>query len=58
MSVRQLHRFAVKGLGPDNLPSVSLQAGEAFPHDREWALLKTEHASKFDASAPAWCVVY
>lgn len=54
MSVRHLHRFAVKGLGPDSLPSVNLQAGEAFPHDREWALLKKEHEGKFDAEAPAW----
>ena len=54
MSIRHLHRFAVKGLGPDSLPSVSLQAGDAFPHDRAWALLKKEHQAKFDTRAPAW----
>jgi uncharacterized protein YcbX len=52
--VRSLHRFAVKGLGPDSLRSVVVGRGEAFPHDREWALLKSENSDKFDALAPEW----
>jgi len=49
-----LHRFAVKGLGPDSLRSVVVGRSEAFPHDREWALLKSENSDKFDALAPVW----
>ena len=37
-SVRALHRFAVKGLERDELPSVLLSANEGFPSDRRWAL--------------------
>ena len=37
-SVRALHRFAVKGLERDELPSVLLSANEGFPSDRLWAL--------------------
>ena len=51
---RSLHRFAVKGLGPDSLTRVHLEPGDAFPHDREWALLKVESRGKFSEEAPAW----
>ena len=36
--MRALHRFAVKGLERDELPSVLLSANEGFPSDRRWAL--------------------
>ena len=49
-----LHRFAVKGMGPDALSRVHLEPGDAFPHDREWALLKVESREKFSEQAPAW----
>ena len=40
--VQNIHRFAVKGLGRDELPSITLQSGGGLPHDREWALIFSE----------------
>lgn len=37
-TVRHLYRYPVKGLSPEPLPAVDLQAGQAFPRDREWAV--------------------
>lgn len=47
-----IHRFPVKGLGPDTLAAAALQPGQALPDDRRYAL--AHGASKFDAQAPAW----
>lgn len=33
-----IHRFPVKGFGPDILDRVELTAGQALPHDRAWAI--------------------
>ncbi|WP_203292820.1 MOSC domain-containing protein [Maricaulis parjimensis] len=33
-----IHRFPVKGFGPDILETVELTAGETLPHDRSWAI--------------------
>jgi len=33
LSLRSLHRFAVKGMSPDQLGFVRLSAGECFPHE-------------------------
>ena len=52
-SVRALHRFAVKGLERDELPSVLLSANEGFPSDRRWALHFDEE-KPFDAAQPEW----
>ena len=52
-SVRALHRFAVKGLERDELPSVLLSANEGFPSDRRWAL-RFDDAKPFDATQPEW----
>ena len=52
-SVRALHRFAVKGLERDELPSVLLRADEGFPSDRRWAL-RFDDAKPFDATQPEW----
>lgn len=55
LPTRSLHRFAVKGMGPDTLSRVHLEPGDAFPHDREWALLKVESRETFlREQAPAW----
>ena len=51
--VLALHRFAVKGLERDELPSVQLNAGEGFPSDRRWAL-HFDEAKQFDAEQPEW----
>ena len=48
-----MHRFAVKGLERDELPSVDLSAGEGFPSDRRWAL-QFQDAKQFDAKQPEW----
>lgn len=52
-SVRALHRFAVKGLERDELPSVLLSANEGFPSDRRWAL-HFDDAKPFDHAKPEW----
>lgn len=52
MNIASLHRYPVKGLSPEKLAFVQLAAGEGFPLDRKYALLRTEAA--FDPAAPAW----
>ena len=52
-SVRALHRFAVKGLERDELPSVLLSVNEGFPSDRRWAL-HFDDAKPFHATQPEW----
>ena len=55
MKVLALHRYAVKGLGPDRLERVVLdRPGAAFPDDRRFALLKTEHRAAFDPARSDW----
>jgi len=52
MRVDSLYRYPVKGLSPERLESVQVAAGEGFPLDRMYALLRTDAA--FDPAAPAW----
>jgi GntR family transcriptional regulator/MocR family aminotransferase len=52
MQIAGLYRYPVKGLSPERLPSVQIEAGACFPHDRQYALLRTQSA--FDAAAPVW----
>jgi GntR family transcriptional regulator/MocR family aminotransferase len=52
MNVVSLYRYPVKGLSPEPLDSVRIVAGQGFPLDRKYALLRTDAA--FDAQAPAW----
>ncbi|HVY07169.1 MAG TPA: MOSC domain-containing protein [Burkholderiales bacterium] len=52
MQIASLYRYPVKGLSPEKLASVPLAAGEGFPLDRKYALLRTDAA--FDAGSPAW----
>ena len=57
MRVTALDRYPVKGMGPSQLTSVSINsAGETFPDDRRFALLKKKRASKkeFDPQNPEW----
>ncbi len=37
-TITALYRYPVKGLSPEPLHSVPLQAGRGFPRDREWAV--------------------
>lgn len=54
--VLSLRRFAVKGLDYDRMDAVALARGEAFPHDRSWALLFASAADggAWDAQSPQW----
>jgi uncharacterized protein YcbX len=53
-TVLALHRFAVKGLWFDDLPSVDLAPGETFPDDRAWALIRGDKVGEFKSEDPAW----
>lgn len=52
MTVRDICRYPVKGLGADRLESVTLAENEALPFDRHWAIAHA--ASKIDPAAPQW----
>jgi uncharacterized protein YcbX len=47
-----LYRYPVKGLSPEPLPSVALQAGQTFPADRRYAI--ENGPSGFDPADPQW----
>src|SRR5271169_5635759 len=47
-----LYRYPVKGLSPQPLPRVGLDAGEMLPADRRYAI--ENGPSGFDPAAPAW----
>jgi uncharacterized protein len=50
--IASLYRYPVKGLSPEPLPSVALEAGQTFPADRRYAI--ENGPSGFDPQAPAW----
>jgi GntR family transcriptional regulator/MocR family aminotransferase len=52
MHIASLYRYPVKGLSPEPLDRVQVVAGQGFPLDRKYALLRTE--VPFDPAAPAW----
>ena len=45
-----IYRYPVKGLSPEALTSVRVEAGETLPFDRAWAI--ENGPSKFDPAAP------
>jgi uncharacterized protein len=47
-----LYRYPVKGLTPEPLPRVALQAGQTLPADRRYAI--ENGPSGFDPQAPQW----
>lgn len=47
-----LYRYPVKGLSPEPLPHVVLEAGKTLPADRRYAI--ENGPSGFDPKAPAW----
>lgn len=51
-TIRQIHRYPVKGLSAESLARVALAPGESVPGDRRFAL----HVGNqpFDPGAPAW----
>jgi uncharacterized protein YcbX len=50
--IASLYRYPVKGLSPEPLPSVALEAGQTFPADRRYAV--ENGPSGFDPEAPVW----
>ena len=52
ISIAEIYRYPVKGLGGIALDSVDLTVEEGFPSDRRWAMA---HASSgFDSANPSW----
>ena len=52
MRIEHLYRYPVKGLSAEALEEVEVQAGEALPWDRAFALAQGD--APFDPSAPVW----
>jgi GntR family transcriptional regulator/MocR family aminotransferase len=50
--VKGLYRYPVKGLSPQAAPSVTLSAGQPFPHDRIFALARP--GASIDPVEPKW----
>jgi uncharacterized protein len=50
--IASLYRYPVKGLTPEALPRVALQAGQTLPADRRYAV--ENGPSGFDPGAPEW----
>ncbi len=50
--IASLYRYPVKGLSPESLPRVVLEAGQTFPADRRYAI--ENGPSGFDPAAPEW----
>jgi len=48
--VAEIHRYPVKGLGPETLPSVRLEPGCEIPYDRHWGLMFQD--TEFDSATP------
>ena len=51
-TVRDIHRYPVKGLSPEALARIALTPGEGLPGDRRFALHVA--AEPFDPAAPTW----
>lgn len=52
ISIANIYRYPVKGLGGIELDEVSLSVEEGFPFDRRWAL--AHDSSAFDSANPSW----
>ena len=52
MKVEHLNRYPVKGLSPEPLTGVDVEAGGALPWDRAFALAQGD--APFDPNAPTW----
>jgi GntR family transcriptional regulator/MocR family aminotransferase len=50
--LRGLYCYPIKGLSPQPLPGVTLEAGKPFPHDRAFAFARP--GSPIDPNAPVW----
>ena len=50
--IQSIYRYPVKGLSPESLPRVRLEAGQTLPADRKYAI--ENGPSGFDPAAPAY----
>ena len=50
--LRGLYRYPIKGLSPQPVPGIELEAGKPFPHDRIFAFARP--GSPIDPEAPTW----
>lgn len=50
--LRGLYRYPIKGLSPQPVPGIELEAGRPFPHDRILAFARP--GSPIDPAAPRW----
>jgi GntR family transcriptional regulator / MocR family aminotransferase len=50
--VRGIYRYPIKGLSPQALPGIQLEAGKPFPFDRVFALVRP--GVPIDVDAPRW----
>lgn len=50
--VRGIYRYPIKGLSPQALPGIQLEAGKPFPFDRVFALVRP--GVPIDVEAPRW----
>lgn len=50
LTVERLYRYPVKGLSPEALTAVTLEAGRCLPHDRRFALARND--TPFDPTHP------
>jgi uncharacterized protein YcbX len=50
--IQSIYRFPVKGLSPEQLPSVSLRKGQPLPNDRRYAI--ENGPSGFDPADPKY----
>lgn len=48
-----IYRYPIKGLSPQPLPEIALDAGKPFPFDRLFALARP--GADIDANEPKWC---
>jgi uncharacterized protein YcbX len=52
MRVERITRYPVKGLSPEHLEEVALEAGQGIPHDRRFAFAQADGA--FEPTDPKW----
>ncbi len=51
-NVTNLWRHPIKGVGREQLETVSLTTGKTMPWDRHWAIAHTD--AKVDLASPEW----
>jgi len=50
--IRGIYRYPIKGLSPQRIPGIHIEAGKSFPFDRVFALARPE--APIDPDSPRW----